>query len=121
MVCDAVLLPGIGNEVDMSKATLIEFWRDLLLSDHALEQYKSQRADAVGRYDLTDDERRNLLEDDFGAIYRRGIPQELLFQGILLAGIDPREYMRRLHEGLNYAGRGTITTDASSTDRGSWT
>jgi hypothetical protein len=121
MDCDAVLLSSIGNEVDMSKATLIEFWRDLLLSDDALEQYKSQRADAVGRYDLTDDERRNLLEDDFAAIYRRGVPRELLFQGILLAGHHPREYMRRLQEGLKYAGRGTIAIDASSTDRGSWT
>jgi hypothetical protein len=105
----------------MSKATLIDFWRDLLLSDDALEEYKLRRADAVGRYDLTDDERRNVLEDDFAAIYKRGVPRELLFQGILLAEYHPREYMRRLQGGLKYTGRGTIATDAGSADRGSWT
>jgi hypothetical protein len=106
----------------MSKATLIEFWRDLILRDEALERYKVNRPDAVARYDLTEAERLSLLNDDYAALYKRGVPVELLFQGILLAGLDPREYMRKLHSGLNYTGRGLITAEtAAPSHSGSWT
>lgn len=106
----------------MSKVALIEFWRDLILSDEAMERYKANREDAVARYELTEEERLSLLNDDFAAIYKRGVPLELLFQGILLAGIHPREYMQRLHGGLEYTGRGLIVSGAESPDRsGNWT
>jgi hypothetical protein len=92
----------------MSKATLIEFCRELILSDEAMERYKVDRADAIAHYDLTNEERLSLLNDDYAVIYKRGVPLELLFQVILLAGTDPREYMRKLHSGLNYTGRGSL-------------
>jgi hypothetical protein len=106
----------------MSKATLIEFWRDLILSNEAMERYKANRQDAVGRYDLTEEERLSLLNDDFAGVYKGGVPLELLFQGILLAGIHPREYMRRLQRGLGYTGRGLIASGPESPgNSGNWT
>ena len=106
----------------MSKATLIEFWRDLILSDEALERYKTNREDAIARYDLTEEESLDLSNDDYAAIYKAGVPVELLFQGILLAGLNPRAYMQKLHSGLNYRGRGLITAEAAfSGDAGNFT
>lgn len=105
----------------MSKAALIEFWRDLILSDDALESYKSNRDNLVCRADLTEQERHSLLSDDFAAIYRSGVPLELLFQGILLAGLNPREYMSRLHSGLGYSGRGYVDPQSISGDAGNFT
>lgn len=106
----------------MSQATLINFWRDLMLSDDAMERFKMRREDAVARYDLTDEERRSLLNDDFAAIYKGGVPLELLLQATLLAGYNPREYMAKLHSGLNYTGRGMVSAEsASSSQPGKWT
>jgi hypothetical protein len=105
----------------MSKATLIEFWRELMLSDEAMEQYKANREDAIARYDLTDHERLSLLNDDFAAIYKGGVPLELLLQVSILAGHHPYEYMQKLQSGLNYTGRGMITAGSASSSRhGSW-
>jgi hypothetical protein len=105
----------------MSKATLIEFWRDLMLSDEAMEQYKVNRKDAVAHYDLSDQERHSLLNDDFAAIYKGGVPLELLLQVSVLAGLHPYEYMQKLHSGLNYTGRGMIAAGAAaSSELGSW-
>lgn len=96
----------------MSKATLIEFWRDLILSDEAMQRYQADPADAVERYDLTEDERRSLLNDDYAWIYKRGVPVELLFQAILLAGRNPVQYMQKLQNGLGYTGPGLIAPGA---------
>jgi hypothetical protein len=105
----------------MSKATLIEFWRDLMLSDEAMERYKVNREEAVARYDLTDGERLSILKDDFAAIYTGGVPLELLLQATVLAGLHPYEYMQKLHSGLNYTGPGTIAAGTASSSRhGSW-
>jgi hypothetical protein len=87
-----------------------------------MKRYKANREDAVIQYGLTEEERLSLLNDDFAAIYKKGVPLELLFQGILLAGTHPREYMRRLHRGLEYTGRGLIASGAESPgNSGNWT
>jgi hypothetical protein len=105
----------------MSRATLIEFWRDLMLSDEAMERYKVNREDAVARYDLTEMERLCVLKDDFAAIYKGGVPLELLLQVSVLAGLHPYEYMQKLHSGLNYTGPGMIAAGTTSSSRhGSW-
>jgi hypothetical protein len=77
----------------MSKAALIEFWRDLILSDNALELFKQDRTAAAARPHFTDAERTMLATDDFAGLYRAGVPVELLFQGILLAEMNPLAYM----------------------------
>jgi hypothetical protein len=106
----------------MSKATLIEFWRDLILSDEAMQRYKVNRAEAISCYILTEEERLSLLNEDYASLYRRGVPLELLFQGILLMGLNPVEYLRKLQNGLNYTGPGKIATGAAgSTRSGNWT
>ena len=106
----------------MSKATLIEFWRGLILSDEALERFKTDRADAVARYDLANDERLGLINDDYGASYSKGVPVEIMFQAIILLGIDPLDYMRKLHGDLNYTGPGRVTAEsAPSGHLGSYT
>lgn len=105
----------------MSKATLIEFWRDLILSDDAMTRYTADRQDAIARYELTEDESRSLVQDDYAAMYRRGVPLELMFQGILLAGIHPRDYFAALHQGLGYTGRGVVLAGSAAAAEGNWT
>ena len=105
----------------MSKATLIDFYRDLMISDEALEQYKLNRPNALTRYDLTDAERSSVLNDDFAAIYRGGVPLELLIQANILTGLHPFEYMQKLQSGMNYTGPGMIPAGASASgDHGAW-
>jgi imidazolonepropionase-like amidohydrolase len=105
----------------MSKANLIEFWRELILSDEALEQYKANRTGAVMCHDLTNEERRSILDEDYAAIYRAGVPVELMFQVVILAGIHPRDYMRKLHVSLGYRGRGMLTAEEALKAAGNFT
>jgi hypothetical protein len=80
---------------------LYEINRDATLRD----KFKGDPAAVIDAYDLTDEERRALLEPDIGLLYVLGVNGQILMHYAALRGYPWDDYIESMREGVRRHGQ----------------
>jgi hypothetical protein len=68
------------------------------------ERYASERDAVLSEYELSDDERRAIVEPDIGLLYVLGVNGQLLMHFAALHKIEWNDYLERMRQGLKAHG-----------------
>jgi hypothetical protein len=68
------------------------------------ERYASERDLVLAEYELTEEERRALVEPDIGLLYVLGVNGQLLMHFAALHRIEWTDYLERMRQGLKQHG-----------------
>ena len=88
----------------MSLYYLSKLLFELNRDDELKQAFAADPADVAARYELTDEERRALLEPDIGLIYVLGVNGQLLMHYAALQGIEWSDYLQRMRDGVKIHG-----------------
>jgi hypothetical protein len=67
-------------------------------------RFESDREDVLADYELSDEERRAVLEGDIGLLYVMGVNGQLLMHFSALIGQEWDEYINAMNEGVRVHG-----------------
>lgn len=67
-------------------------------------QFRSDAKTATKPYDLTDEERRAILEPDIGLLYVLGVNGQILMHYAAFCGIEWPDYLQRMRDGVKQHG-----------------
>jgi hypothetical protein len=68
------------------------------------DRYAAEREAVLAEYELTDEERRALVEPDIGLLYVLGVNGQLLMHFAALHRIEWTDYLERMRQGLKQHG-----------------
>ncbi len=88
----------------MSLYYLSKLLFELNRDDELKHAFAADPAAVAGRYELTEEERRALLEPDIGLIYVLGVNGQLLMHYAALRGIEWSDYLQRMRDGVKIHG-----------------
>lgn len=83
----------------MSLYTLQKLIRDVNLKPHTRARFFSEPQELAAAYDLSDEERRALLNRDYGALYHLGVHGLLLRPFSILSGVAEMDYLEAIRKG----------------------
>ena len=69
------------------------------------ERYEAARDSVLGEYELTDEEKRALVQPDIGLLYVLGVNGQLLMHFAALHKIEWNDYLERMRQGLKLHGQ----------------
>lgn len=72
--------------------------------DSAKQEWRENPAALVDRFELTEEERRAVLEHDIGLLYVLGVNGQILMHFAPLCGIAWADYLRLMREGVQTYG-----------------
>jgi len=84
----------------MSLYQLQKFLYELNRSPQVQEDYRGDRARALARYDLTDEERAALASGDIGLVYVLGANGQLLMHFAAFLGMPWPDYIQAMRDGV---------------------
>jgi hypothetical protein len=67
-------------------------------------QFRSDAKTAAKSYELTDEERRAVLEPDIGMLYVLGVNGQILMHYAAFCGIEWPDYLQRMRDGVKQHG-----------------
>ena len=67
-------------------------------------QFRSDAKTVIKSYDLTDEERRAVLEPDIGLLYVLGVNGQILMHYAAFCGIEWPDYLQRMRDGVKQHG-----------------
>jgi hypothetical protein len=70
----------------------------------ARERYASERDAVLAEYELSEEERRAIIEPDIGLLYVLGVNGQLLMHFAALHKIEWNDYLERMRQGLKTHG-----------------
>ena len=70
----------------------------------ARERYASERDAVLAEYELSEEERRAIIEPDIGLLYVLGVNGQLLMHFAALHKIEWNDYLERMRQGLKLHG-----------------
>ncbi|MBN9544858.1 MAG: aromatic ring-opening dioxygenase subunit LigA [Alphaproteobacteria bacterium] len=73
--------------------------------DEALKRaFKSAPQDAIAPFELSEEERRAVLEPDIGLLYVLGVNGQILMHFAAFCGIEWSDYLQRMRDGVKRHG-----------------
>lgn len=88
----------------MSLYAVQKFLFELNRSDELQQRYLADRAGALDRFDLTDEERRALIEPDVGLLFHLGVNGQILMHFAAFHQIEWSDYLQRMRDGIQRHG-----------------
>lgn len=88
----------------MSLYTVQKFLYQLNRSESLQQAYLADRAAVLAPYDLTDEERRAIVEPDIGLLFHLGVNGQILMHFAAFHQIAWADYLRLMREGVERHG-----------------
>ena len=89
---------------EMSLYYVQKFLYELNRDERVQAEYQADRAHAVARFDLTDEERRALMEPDIGLLFHLGVNGQILMHFAALHQIEWAAYLQLMRDGIEAHG-----------------
>lgn len=70
----------------------------------AKAQFRSDPAELIARFDLTEEEREAVRDHDIGKLYVLGVNGQILMHFAALCGIEWSDYLQRMRDGIKAHG-----------------
>lgn len=88
----------------MSLYYLSKLIYDLNRDEACKSDFSADPQAVVARYELTDEERKAVLDPDIGLLYVLGVNGQLLMHYAALRGIEWSDYLQRMRDGVKIHG-----------------
>ena len=89
---------------EMSLYYVQKFLYELNRDERIQAEYHADRATAVARFDLTDEESRALVEPDIGLLFHLGVNGQILMHFAALHQIEWADYLQLMRDGIEAHG-----------------